>query len=95
MSATRIGMRAIVTALVLSLVLAGCGDNGDGDDPDGSGVPPSAGEPHLPPFELPAEFRECMADEGIEIPESGVLPADVDPVRFQEALQACGELLHG
>lgn len=95
MTANRAGIGALVVAFVLALVLVGCGDDGDGGNPAGEGRPPIAGEPHLPPFELPPKFRDCMADEGIDIPASGDLPVDVDPVQFEQALQVCGELLHG
>jgi hypothetical protein len=87
----RIG--GFLVALVLTVVLAGCGDDGGGASSEG-GTPASAPAPHLPPFELPPAFRDCMADEGIDIPASGDLPADVDPVQFDRALQACAEFLH-
>lgn len=84
---------ALLAVLALTFTLTGCG--GDGDEASNkSGASPSAPEPHLPPFELPAEFRACMTDEGIDIPASGDLPADIDPAQFDRALQACAEFLH-
>lgn len=89
--------------VVLGLAVSGCG----GDDkqattsttpPDGAEAPSQSttpqSEPHLPPFSLPPEFRTCMAEEGIEITDSGELPTGIDSAQFQQAMQACGQFLH-
>jgi hypothetical protein len=94
MSRWRARIGGLVVALILTLPVAGCGDDSGSEDPAGGAPPSSAPAPHLPPFELPPEFRDCMANEGMDIPASGDLPADIDPEQFQEPLQACGELLH-
>jgi hypothetical protein len=81
-----------IGAAVIGLAFASCGSDSDETPAPTGGEAPA---PHLPPFELSAEFRDCMADEGIDIPDSGEVPSGVDPVEFNEALQACAEFLHG
>lgn len=86
-------MKRLVTigAVMIGLTLASCGDDADESPPPPAGEAPA---PHLPPFALSAEFLDCMADEGIDIPASGELPPGLDPVQFDQALQACAEFLH-
>lgn len=85
----RIG--GLLAALVLTVALAGCGDN-DGGESNG-GATPSSVAPGSPAFTVPPEFRDCAAEQGIDLPASGDLH-DLDPARVQQAIQACAEFLH-
>lgn len=78
--------RLLVAALLLacSAPLAGCG-GGDEADPAGSDASSSSDE---------QAFRDCLADQGVELPEAGASPdlAELDPAALQEAMAACGDL---
>jgi hypothetical protein len=89
MSEHRARVGGLLTAIVLTVALAGCGDN-DGEN-SGGGAGPRSTAPLA--FELPPEFRDCLVNKGFEIPASGDLH-DLDPARVGEAIQACGEFLH-
>jgi hypothetical protein len=76
---------AMGTALAaVTLALAGCGDD-DAGGGDGDLTPPS------PSGQLPPEFVECMADQGIDVESS---PDAMHSPEAQQALQACFGSLH-
>lgn len=80
----RTGAPIMSLLAAVALALAGCGDDdagGGGGDP----VPPSA------PSQLPPEFVECMADQGIDLESS---PDAMHSPEAQQALQACFGSLH-
>jgi hypothetical protein len=77
-----VAMGTVLAAVTLAL--AGCGDD-DADGGDADLTPPS------PSGQLPPEFVECMADQGIDVESS---PDAMHSPEAQEALQACFGSLH-
>jgi hypothetical protein len=81
-------------AIALVIVLAG----GD-DDPAPAeraapfvfGGGPAEGSGAAP--EELDEFRACLEDQGVEVPEPGAAPSGGDVEEMQEAFEACRELL--
>ena len=81
------GVSALALGLLVALVVALAGADSDDD-------PATPEEPTLitPGGEPSAEFQECMEENGVERPEPGT-PQTAPPAGFEEAFEACRELL--
>jgi hypothetical protein len=79
---------ALVAIVVVVVVIAG-GDDSTPVEPSEAAPPGFEGDPS----DLDA-FRDCMADQGVEIPdEPGLLPEPTP--ELQAALEACREFMPG
>jgi hypothetical protein len=96
MTAIAAGAIAVIVALAVALVvvIASSGDDDEGPENAAPGLSlgSSPGGHEVPvPEELEA-FRQCMRDEGIDIPEPGEAPPS-DPEAVQEGFTACRDRL--
>ena len=90
---------ALIVILAVALVVA-IASSGDGDDDDGSsaeaspqtfqGSPPEGFE--RPDPEEAEEFRACLEEQGVDVPEAGEAPPS-DLEALQKAFDACRDLL--
>lgn len=85
MSTTRIRLASFI--LVSSALLGGCGA-----DDDASEQPTNATSSASSATD--DAFRECLADQGVDLPEEGTTPdpSQLDPAAMQQAMEACGDL---
>jgi hypothetical protein len=90
-------LAAIVTVVALTLLAGACGGDDEEEDsptatPPASQTPYGGGGATPPrPSQLPPEFIECMADQGIDLESS----ADaMHSPEAQQALRACLGSLH-
>lgn len=94
----------VVVVVVLAMVALGDSDDGDGSAqrPPGEGAQPQ-GPSRRPPASVDRaarqEFRDCLADQGVELPDGapadGAPPSGFDPSDpdLQAALSACRDKL--
>jgi hypothetical protein len=85
----------VVLAVALVVAIASSGSDEDGSSAEAApqtfqGSPPEGFE--RPDPEVVEEFRACMEDQGVEVPEPGEAPPS-DGDRLQEAFAACSDLL--
>jgi hypothetical protein len=86
---------ALAPLLAAALLVVGCGGSGDSASAD-SETNSSASTTRDP--ETQAAFTECLAENGVEVPEGeslspGERPEGVDEDAFRQAVQACRDEL--
>jgi hypothetical protein len=80
-----------VSALAVGLAVALAISLGGGDEDDAATDPAASGlQPPIASGAAPEEFLECMEEQGVE-PPSGL--QEQAPEGFEEALEACRELM--
>jgi hypothetical protein len=84
----------VILAVALVVAIASSGDNAANPDEDSPGVflGPGGEGFERPDPEVVEEFRACMEDHGVEVPEPGTAPPS-DSDRLQQAFAACSDLL--
>ena len=94
------GLSALALALAVGLAISLA--DGDDSDYERAGFPAPSGDQLEGPMGAPViggppeELRECMSDEGVELPEPGHAPSEQDQEALREAFEACAdELPHG
>jgi hypothetical protein len=82
----------VAMAVALVIVLAGGGDD---SEPEGTAAPFAVGSGPAPSGAVPEElndFRQCLEDQGVELPTPGDRPpANSD--ELQDAVESCQEYL--
>jgi hypothetical protein len=91
MSRSRVVISAAVALVVIAVIVAGVAAAGGGGEEATTSPPPAAAPPQPAGLQLPPQFLECLADQGIEVDPS---TADLHSLPPQ-ALQACFGSLHG
>lgn len=94
MKGSRLKLSLAAAAAAALFVIAGCGD----DDSDSTQPATPTGPAGISAGELQAQFdelRQCVEDEGVDLPDADESPADpTDPdPELIEALQACEEFI--
>ena len=94
------GVSALALGLAIALVisLASGGDSHEGYERATGDFPPGGdqfGGPVGPPLTggPPEELRDCLSDQGIELPEPGEAPTNQDQEALQNAFEACADEL--
>ena len=95
------GLSALSLALAVGLIVSlTSGD--DSEDAHGAGAPaafaPPGGDQLGGPMGAPIggppeEFRECMSEEGVELPEPDQPPSEKDQEALRDAFEACADEL--
>ena len=82
-------LAASAIAIVGAVLLFGGGS--DSDSASGTEMDPAATAPGN--FSPSQEFQDCLAEQGIEIPEPGAAPPTQSSGDQADALEACAEFL--